>query len=74
MNTRERKIKQRIERRKEKVLRMIGEQEALLIALEAVIFLRREDYRGAQEQIRGKLYRLQQELQALESGILQWKE
>ncbi len=74
MNTRERKIKQRIERRKEKVLRMIGEQEALLIALEAVIFLRREDYRSAQEQIRGKLYRLQQELQALESGILQWKE
>jgi hypothetical protein len=39
-----------------------------------VIFLRQEDYRSALDQVRGKLYRLKQELQALESGILQWKE
>ncbi|HHT46030.1 MAG TPA: hypothetical protein GX004_01900 [Firmicutes bacterium] len=74
MNTRERKIKQRIARRKEKVQRMIGEQEALLAALDSVIFLRQEDYRSALDQVRGKLCRLKQELQALESGILQWKE
>ena len=41
MNTRERKIKQRIARRKEKVQRMIGEQEALLAALDSVIFCAR---------------------------------
>ena len=74
MNTRERKIKQRIARRKEKVQRMIGEQESLLVALDSVIFLRQEDYRSALDQVKGKLYRLKQELQALESGILQWKE
>ena len=58
MDTRERKIKQRIARRKEKVQRMIGEQESLLVALDSVIFLRQEDYRSALDQVKGKLFRL----------------
>ena len=74
MNTRERKIKQRIARRKEKVQRMIGEQETRISALNSVAFLRQEDYRRALDNAMNKLYRLQQELQALEAGILQWKE
>ena len=74
MNTRERKNKQRNARRKEKVQRMIGEQETRISALNSVAFLRQEDYRRALDHAMNKLYRLQQELQALEAGILQWKE
>ena len=74
MNRQERKIRQRIARRKEKVQRMIGEQENRLTALDSVTYLRQEDYQRALRHVRNKLYRLKQELQALESGILRWKE
>ena len=39
----DRKFQQRITRRKEKVRRMIREQEACLAALDSVTFLRQED-------------------------------
>ncbi len=74
MYTQERKIRQRIARRKKKVQRMIREQEARLAALDAVTYLRQEDYLRALRLVKNKLYRLQQELQGLESGMLRWKE
>lgn len=74
MHSRESKLEKRIARRKEKVQRMIGEQETRISALNSVTFLRQEDCRRALDQARNKLYRLKQELQALESGNLQWRE
>lgn len=73
MDTQERKIQQRIARRKEKVQRMIGEQETRLTALDSVTYLRQEDNLRALRLVRNKLYHLKQELQALESGMLRWK-
>jgi hypothetical protein len=67
------KMQQRIDRRKRKVQRMIGEQEIRLNALDSVTYLRRADYLRDLQTVRGKLYRLKQELQALESGILRWE-
>ncbi|MGI6307966.1 MAG: peptide-methionine (S)-S-oxide reductase MsrA [Dethiobacteria bacterium] len=74
MNTKERKIQQRITRRKKKVQRMIREQKTRLAALDSVTYLRQEDYLRALRLVKNKLYRLKQELQGLESGMLRWKE
>ena len=73
MENRERRFKQRITRRKEKVQRMIKAQQTKLAALDAVTYLREEDYRQALKRVREKLYRLQQELRGLEAGLLRWK-
>lgn len=74
MPTRERKIQQRIARRKRKVRRMIRDHEARLAALEAVTYLCQEDRRRALGRVRNKLYRLKQELRGLKSGLLRWEE
>ncbi|MDO9536446.1 MAG: hypothetical protein Q7J85_14230 [Bacillota bacterium] len=70
MDPQNRKLQQRIARRKDKVQRMIKEQEARLAALDSAIFLRQKDYQNAVSIVRKKLYRLEQELSALEAGNL----
>ncbi len=70
MNPQDRKRQQRIARRKEKVQRMIRQQEARLAALDAATFLRQQDYIQATSLVRKKLYSLEQELAALEAGRL----
>jgi hypothetical protein len=65
-----RKLQQKIARRKEKVQRMIREQKERLAALDSAIFLRQEDYQKAVSMVRKKLYRLEQELSSLEVGNL----
>jgi len=52
---------------------MIKAQQTKLAALDAVTYLREEDYRQALKRVREKLYRLQQELRGLEAGLLRWK-
>ena len=69
-NQSDRKFQQRITRRKEKVRRMIREQEARLAALDSVTFLRQEDQRKTVAPVLNKLNRLKQELQILDSGRL----
>ena len=73
MKNQERRFQQRITRRKEKVQGMIKEQKTKLAALDTMTYLRQEDYRQALERGRNRLYRLQQELWGLESGLLRWK-
>lgn len=73
MKNQERRFQQRITRRKEKVQGMIKEQKTKLAALDTITYLRQEDYRQALERGRNRLYRLQQELWGLESGLLRWK-
>ncbi len=70
MDTQDRKLKQRITRRREKVERMIEEQKARLAALESATFLHQQDHYKATGMVREKLYRLEQELMVLESGRL----
>ncbi|GEM_PF-2409943 len=70
MNAQERKLLQRIARRKGKVRRLIREQEARLAALDSATFLRQQDYTQATSLVRKKLYSLEQELAALEAGRL----
>jgi hypothetical protein len=70
VNPQERKLKQRIVRRKEKVQRLNGEQEAHLAVLDAATFLHQQDYFKAASMVRKKLYHLEQELLVLESGWL----
>ncbi len=70
MNAQERKLLQRIKRRKGKVQRLIREQEARLAALDSATFLRQQDYIQATSMVRKKLYSLEQELAALEAGHL----
>ena len=70
MNTQNRKLKQRIVRRKEKVERMIEEQKARLAALESATFLHQQDHYKATGLVREKLYHLEQELMVLKLGWL----
>ena len=71
MNSQDRKLKQRITRRKEKVQRLIGEQEAILATLDPVPDRHhQQDYLRALSLARNKLHRLKQELLVLESGRL----
>ena len=56
--------------RKEKVQRLIAEQETCLTSVRAASYLRREDYMRDLSQITGELHRLRQELSALERGRL----
>ncbi len=70
VDTKDRKIQQRIARRKEKVQRLIGEQETRLAALDSATFLRKQDYIQAKNMVRKKLHRLEQELSTLEAGYL----
>jgi hypothetical protein len=70
LDTQERKFRERIERRKERVQRLIEEQEAHLAALNPANFQHRQDYFQALSTGRNKLSRLKQELSVLESGRL----
>lgn len=70
MDAQDRKLKERIARRKDKVQKLIKEQEAYLAALDSAIFKRRQDYFQALSTGQNKLHRLKQELLVLESGRL----
>ena len=70
MDAKDRKLNQRITRRKEKVQRLIEEQEAILITLDSSTYRHQQDYLRALGLNRNKLYRLKQELLVLESGHL----
>ena len=70
MDAQDRKLKERIARRKDKVQRLIGEQEAHLAALDSATFLHKQDYYKAASAVRKRLYHLEQELLVLESGRL----
>lgn len=70
MEPQDRKLQQKITRRKEKVQRLIAEQQARLAALDAATFLRQQDYFQAKNTVRTKLHRLEQELSLLDAGQL----
>ena len=70
MDVQDRKLKERIARRKEKVQRLIGEQEAILATLDSSTYRHQQDYRRALGLARNKLYRLKQELLVLDAGRL----
>ncbi len=66
----DRKLQQKIARRKEKVQRLIQEQETRLATLDSATFLRQQDYFQAKSVVRKKLHRLEHELSTLETGRL----
>ena len=70
MDTHDRKLQQRIARRKAKVHRLIGDQETLLNALDDVTFLRQDEYLKAKSKVQNKLHRLKQELRVLDADKL----
>ncbi len=70
MRADDRKLKHRIARRKEKVLRLIAEQETRLASVRATTYPRREDYLNDLSRVTGRLHRLRHELLALERGQL----
>jgi len=71
LETQDRKLNQRIIRRKDKVQRLIEEQEAILAALGPMPDRQyRQDYFRALISGQNKLHRLKQELLVLESGRL----
>jgi hypothetical protein len=70
LDTQNRKLQQRVARRKEKVQRLIEEQEANLTTLDPMTDRPRQDYLRALSLARNKLHRLKQELSVLESGRL----
>ena len=70
MNSQERKLQQRIARRKEKVQRLLREQETYLAALVPSSFLCYKNYLQAMSTARKKLHRLKQELLVLGAGHL----
>lgn len=70
INNQRHRYRQRIARRKQKVQRLINEQNARRAALNSVTFLRRQDYWRAVHKIQARLYQLRRELQALDAGLL----
>jgi hypothetical protein len=70
LDIQERKLKEWIDRRKEKVLRLIEEQEANLAVLNPATYDNRQDYFQTLSAGRKKLHQLKQELTVLESGRL----
>ena len=71
MDAQDRKLNERITHRKEKVQRLIEQQEAILAALGPIPdHLHQQDYFRALRSGQNKLYRLKQELLVLESGRL----
>ncbi len=70
MDTQDRKLKQRITRRRDKVERMIAEQKARLAALVSATLLHQQDHYKATGMVREKLYHLEQELMVLKLGRL----
>jgi hypothetical protein len=70
MSVQDRKLQQRIARRKERLQRLIAEQEARVASVRAATYLRRENYMRDLSRAMGKLHWLKQELSALEAGWL----
>ena len=70
MDPENRKLRLRIARRKKKVGRLIREQKAYLDELDPSTFPTRLDYLQAVSMGRRKLFRLEQQLSALEAGRL----
>ena len=70
MSTDDRKFQQRLAQRKERVQRLIAEQEARLASIRLAAYLRRGDYMRDLSRALNKLHRLRQELAALEAGRL----
>ena len=72
MNSQDRKIKQRIARRRQKVTLLIAKQEIVLSGLDEKDFASRKDYVTALAAARHKISRLRRELMVLEAGKLPW--
>jgi len=70
MTTDDRKLQQRIARRKERVQRLIAEQETRLTSIRLATYLRRGDHMRDQGRALAKLHRLRQELATLEADRL----
>jgi hypothetical protein len=70
MDSQDRKLQQRIARRKEKVQRLIAKQQKNLSALDSDTYPHPQDYWQALSRTQKKLRRLEQELQALKAGRL----
>jgi hypothetical protein len=70
LDTQERKFRELLEHRKERVQRLIKEQEAYLTTLDSATYKRRQEYFQALSTGRKKLHQLKQELSVLESGRL----
>ncbi|MDP2856631.1 MAG: hypothetical protein Q8P50_01470 [Bacillota bacterium] len=70
MSADDRRLQQRIAWRKERVQRLIAEQEARLASIRLAAYLRRGDCIRDLSRALGKLQRLRQELAALEEGRL----
>lgn len=68
MTADDRKFQEQRARRKERVQRLIAEQEARLASIRLATYLRRGGYAQDQGRALGKLHRLRQELAALEAG------
>ena len=70
MDLSERKLKQRIANRKEKVEKMIAQQEAEIISIDSASYQHYKDYLHDMSMAVHKLNRLKQELEILKSGSL----
>lgn len=70
MDSQERKHRLRINRRKEKVRRLIGDQEVKVAAIKPEDYRRHQDYLRAKSLAVNTLRRLKRELLALEDGRL----
>jgi len=70
MDPGERKLNQRIARRKEKVMKMIAELETIIKSIDPLAYQYHKDYLRDLSQAAHKLSRLKQELVILESGNL----
>ena len=70
MDPQDRKLQQRISRRKDKVQRLIERQEAYLSTLDLDNFQHRQDYLRVLSQARNNLHQLKREQLALEAGQL----
>ncbi len=68
MDTQDRKLQQRIARRKEKVQQLIEQQNVYLAVLDPDNYQCWGDYLQVQSRSRNKLHQLKQELLALETG------
>ncbi len=70
MNPDERKLNQRITRRKEKVIKLVAQQEAEISRIDMIEYQQYKDYVHDMGLAVHKLNRLKQELAILESGRL----
>ncbi len=70
MDSAERKLNQRIVRRKEKVMKMIAQQKAEIARIDSIEYQHYKDYMHDMSLVVNKLNRLKQELVILESGRL----